>query len=238
MYRTLAGVVVMAVSAASLPAASAAQAPFGGAPPPRPVHTYSVVACDPQTGELGVAVQSHWFSVGPIVPWAEAGVGAVATQSFVEPSYGPLGLELMRAGKTGPEALRALLAADAHTDVRQVAMIDARCNVEAWTGGKAVQAAGHRVGKNFSVQANLMRGNVWDPMAQAFEAARGDLAERMLAALEATSAGGSRRRSWWWRAGPPAGPGRTGPSTCAWRTTRRRWRSCGGWCTWRAPTAT
>ncbi|MGH7552165.1 MAG: DUF1028 domain-containing protein, partial [Longimicrobiales bacterium] len=92
----------------------------------RPVHTYSIVARDPATGQLGVAVQSHWFSVGPIVPWAEAGIGAVATQSFVDPSYGPLGLDLMRAGKTAQEALRGLLAADAHIDVRQVAMIDAK----------------------------------------------------------------------------------------------------------------
>lgn len=185
--------VVPLLAAAALPGAGWAQG-FGKEVPPRPVHTYSIVACDPATGELGVAVQSHWFSVGPIVPWAEAGVGAVATQSFVEPSYGPLGLELMRAGKTAPEALKALLAADEHTDVRQVAMIDARCNVDAWTGGKAIQAAGHRVGKNYSVQANLMRGNVWDPMAQAFERAEGDLAARLLAALEAAErAGGDIR---------------------------------------------
>lgn len=90
--------------------------------PPRPVHTYSIVARDPATGQLGVAVQSHWFSVGSLVSWAEAGVGAVATQSFIDVSYGPLGLELMRAGKTAPEALRALIAADANEAVRQVAM--------------------------------------------------------------------------------------------------------------------
>src|SRR6185312_8900552 len=98
--------------------------------PPRPVHTFSIVARDPATGELGVAVQSHWFSVGAIVPWAEAGVGAVATQSFVDPSYGKLGLELMRTGKSAPEALRSLLAGDDGRDVRQVAMIDARGNVD------------------------------------------------------------------------------------------------------------
>src|SRR5258707_12534836 len=94
--------------------------------PLRPVHTFSIVARDPATGELGVAVQSHWFSVGPIVPWAEAGIGAVATQSFVDPSYGKDGLQLMRTGKSGPEALRALLAGDDGRDVRQVAMIDAQ----------------------------------------------------------------------------------------------------------------
>src|SRR3990172_3169959 len=92
----------------------------------RPVHTYSIVARDPATGELGVAVQSHWFSVGALVPWAEAGVGAVATQSFVDPSYGPLGLELMRAGRSAPDALAGLVAADAGREVRQVAMIDAQ----------------------------------------------------------------------------------------------------------------
>src|SRR5882762_6200590 len=90
--------------------------------PLRPVHTFSIVARDPVTGELGVAVQSHWFSVGSVVPWAESGVGAVATQSFVDPSYGPKGLALMRSGKTAPEALRALIAGDAASDVRQVAM--------------------------------------------------------------------------------------------------------------------
>ena len=184
----------MTLGIAALPAASVAQGAFGSALPPRPVHTYSIVACDPETGELGVAVQSHWFSVGPVVPWAEAGVGAVATQSFVEPSYGPLGLDLMRAGRTAPEALKALLAADANADVRQVAMIDARCNVDAWTGGKAIQAAGHRVEKNFSAQANLMRRDVWTHMGDAFQVTRGDLTERLLAALEtAERAGGDIR---------------------------------------------
>jgi uncharacterized Ntn-hydrolase superfamily protein len=156
------------------------------ATPVRPVHTFSIVARDPATGELGVAVQSHWFSVGSIVPWAEAGVGAVATQSFVDPSYGKLGLELMRTGKSGPDALRSLLAGDAGRDVRQVAMIDAQGRVDAWTGKNDIAAAGHLVGKDYSVQANLMiNDKVWPAMAQAFEAAKGDLADRMLAALDA-----------------------------------------------------
>src|SRR6266699_1897821 len=119
----------------------------------RPVHTFSIVARDPVTGELGVAVQSHWFSVGSVVPWAEAGVGAIATQSFVDPSYGKLGLELMRTGKSGPEALKSLLAGDDGRDVRQVAMIDAQGRVDAWTGKNDIYAAGHIVGKDFSVQA-------------------------------------------------------------------------------------
>ena len=157
----------------------------------RPVHTFSIVARDPVTGELGVAVQSHWFSVGSIVPWAEAGVGAIATQSFVDPSYGKLGLELMRAGKTAPETLKALLAGDEGRDVRQVAMIDARGNVDAWTGKNDIPAAGQIVGRNFSVQANLMLNEqIWPAMAQAFEKTKGDLADRMLAALDAAQAAG------------------------------------------------
>ena len=159
--------------------------------PLRPVHTFSIVARDPATGELGVAVQSHWFSVGPIVPWVEAGVGAIATQSFVDPSYGKNGLELMRAGKSAPDTLKELLAKDDGREVRQVAMIDAQGRVDAWTGKNDIQAAGHIVGKNFSVQANLMLNDkVWPAMARAFENTKGDLADRMLAALDAAQAAG------------------------------------------------
>jgi uncharacterized Ntn-hydrolase superfamily protein len=152
----------------------------------RPVATYSIVARDPDTGEMGVAVQSHWFSVGPIVPWIEAGVGAVATQSFVDPAYGPLGLELMRLGRSAPEALRALVSIDPDEAVRQVAMIDSEGRVAAHTGSRAIFAAGHLVGDQYSVQANLMeRPTVWGAMAAAYEKTSGDLAERLLAALEA-----------------------------------------------------
>jgi uncharacterized Ntn-hydrolase superfamily protein len=159
--------------------------------PARPVHTYSIVARDPATGQLGAAVQSHWFSVGAIVPWAEAGVGAVATQSFVDPSYGPLGLALMRSGRSAPDALAGLLAADGGRDVRQVAMIDAQGRVAAHTGKRCIAEAGHRVGKDHSVQANLMASDkVWPAMAKAFEEAKGDLADRMLAALDAAQAAG------------------------------------------------
>ena len=159
--------------------------------PLRPVHTYSIVARDATTGELGVAVQSHWFSVGTSVAWAEAGVGAVATQSFIDPSYGPLGLALMRAGRSAPDALKGLIAADEGRDVRQVAMVDATGRVAAYTGARCIPAAGDRVGNGFSVQANLMeKDTVWPAMAKAFEAARGDLAERMLAALDAAEAQG------------------------------------------------
>ncbi len=157
----------------------------------RPVATYSIVARDSATGEIGVAVQSHWFSVGPLVPWAEAGVGAVATQSFIEPNYGPLGLELMRLGRTASEALRALTATDADSVVRQVAMIDAAGRAAVHTGSRSIAAAGHRLGRQYSVQANLMeRETVWDAMALAYERAEGDLADRLIAALAAAEAEG------------------------------------------------
>lgn len=161
------------------------------APPRRPVHTYSIVARDAVTGDLGVAVQSHWFSVGGSVPWAEAGVGAVATQSFTDPSYGALGLALMKAGKSAPEALWALLAADPDREVRQVAMVDAQGRVAAHTGAKCIQAAGHEVGEGFTVEANLMdKATVWPAMARAFRSTTGDLADRLLAALRAAQAEG------------------------------------------------
>lgn len=157
----------------------------------RPVHTYSIVARDPATGELGVAVQSHWFSVGSVVPWAEAGVGAVATQSIVDPSYGPLGIALMRAGRSAPEALAALLAGDPGREVRQVGMVDARGRVATHTGKLDIPKAGGLAGKDYVVQANLMeKDTVWPAMARAFEAAKGDLAERMMAALDAAQAEG------------------------------------------------
>jgi uncharacterized Ntn-hydrolase superfamily protein len=155
------------------------------------VHTYSIVARDAATGELGVAVQSHWFSVGSVVSWAEAGVGAVATQSFVDPGYGMRGLDLMRRGIAAPDALDQLVKADAQRDGRQVAMIDARGRVSAFTGKSAIAAAGHHVGRGFSVQANLMANDtVWPAMATAYEAARGDLADKLMAALDAAQAVG------------------------------------------------
>lgn len=161
----------------------------------RPVHTFSIVARDSITGEMGVAVQSHWFSVGSSVTWAEAGIGAVATQSFVDPAYGPLGLDLMRAGKTARQALDALMATDPGRDVRQVAMIDANGTVATHTGSKCIQAAGHITGRGYSVQANLMLNDkVWPAMAKAFETSKGSLAERMLEALDAAQeAGGDIR---------------------------------------------
>ncbi len=158
-------------------------------------HTFSIVARDPKTGDMGVAVQSNWFSVGSIVSWAEAGVGAIATQSFVNVSFGPCGLALLKEGKTAPEALKILLESDEGRDVRQVAIVDAHGNVAAHTGAKCIPAAGHIAGDNYSVQANLMLNeSVWPAMDKAFRETSGPLAERMVAALEAAQkAGGDIR---------------------------------------------
>ena len=182
-------------SLASLAAMPLLAVVIPGAPPSPVVSTYSIVARDPRTGELGVAVQSHYFSVGPIVPWVEAGVGAVATQSLVLVDYGPNGLELMRKGMTARQALDSLLAADKHNEGRQVAMVDAKGNVAAYTGKSAIPDAGDAQGVQFSVQANLMASpKVWPAMKEAYEKSNGDLAERMMVALEAAEkAGGDIR---------------------------------------------
>ena len=157
----------------------------------RPVSTYSIVAYDEETGQIGVAVQSHWFAVGQLVPWAKAGVGAVVTQSFVRVEYGPDGLTLMEEGVSAEDALARLLADDPQQAVRQVAMIDVKGSVAAHTGERCIDMAGHQVGKNFSVQANLMeKKSVWPAMAEAFENSNGNLADRMLAALESAEAEG------------------------------------------------
>ena len=153
--------------------------------------TYSITARDARTGELGVAVHSHWFSVGPICAWARAGVGAVATQSVADPSYGPRGLDAIASGQPAPTALDALLAADAAAAVRQVAMVDAEGRIGVHTGADCIPWAGHISGDGFSCQANMMeRDTVPAAMATAFARADGDLAERMLQALEAAETEG------------------------------------------------
>lgn len=153
--------------------------------------TYSIVARDPATGELGVAVQTRWFNVGETVPWAEPGVGAVATQSFSQKSYGPLGLARMREGASAPGALETLLADDPGREVRQVGMVDASGRSAAFTGSKCVFAAGHVTAENVSIQANMMeRPTVWPAMAEAFGATGGHLADRLMAALRAAEAEG------------------------------------------------
>ncbi len=155
-------------------------------------HTYSIVARDPQTGELAVAVQSHWFSVGSKVSWAKAGVGVIATQSFLDPSYGYRGLELLEQGKSPQEALDEMLAQDPGREVRQVAILDAQGRVAVHTGRKCIQHAGHASGGNYSVQANMMLNpTVWPAMATAFEQLDSlPLAERVLQTLKAAESQG------------------------------------------------
>ncbi|PJJ60225.1 DUF1028 domain-containing protein [Hymenobacter chitinivorans] len=155
-------------------------------------HTFSIVARDPATGDMAVAVQSHWFSVGTAVSWGEAGVGVVATQSFTNKSFGTRGLALLKSGKTAQQALDELLATDEGRDVRQVAILDAQGNVATHTGKKCVDMAGHQQGKQFSVQANMMlTDKVWPAMAQAYEKnAQLPFAERVLSALDAAQAAG------------------------------------------------
>jgi uncharacterized Ntn-hydrolase superfamily protein len=186
-------ILIMLVGFLGLSGAPVAASGLPGAA--RPVHTYSIVARDPETGQLGVAVQSHWFAVGTLVPWAEAGVGAVATQSFVDVRYGAGGLELLRRGMPAGRALQRLLKADPTPDVRQVGMIDARGNIAQHTGRHCIPYAGHLAGADFAVQANLMTvEGVPEAMARAFQKAGGSLAERLLAALEAAQALGGDLR--------------------------------------------
>ncbi len=160
--------------------------------PRRPAGTFSIVARDPATGEFG---QSHWFSVGSSVSWREAGVGAVATQSFIEPAYGPHGLALMKAGKSAKDALDELLSKDEARDVRQVAFIDAQGRVAAHTGKMCIPFTGDRIGRDHSAQGNLLASSeVWENMGRTFEQTKGDLGDRILAALRAgQEAGGDVR---------------------------------------------
>lgn len=154
-------------------------------------HTYSIVAMDKKTNQIGVAVQSHWFAVGALCPWIEPGVGVIATQSMVEVSYGPKGLALLRDGKPARQALDELIEADDGKELRQVAMVDALGNAVVHTGKRCVAEAGHQIGDSFSVQANMMLNNtVWSAMANAFENSQGNLAKRLLSALQAAQATG------------------------------------------------
>jgi uncharacterized Ntn-hydrolase superfamily protein len=151
--------------------------------------TYSIVARDPQTGRFGIAVQSHYLGVGPVVPWLEAGVGAVATQASVNVAFGPIGLELLRSGMTAEQTVAALLAGDASPATRQLGVVDAEGRAAAHTGAECIPAAGHLVRDGFTVQGNLLaRDTCWPAMAAAYEAAQAKdapLVERMLLALEA-----------------------------------------------------
>ena len=154
-------------------------------------HTFSIVAYDPKTGEVGGAVQSHWFSVGPVVLWGEAGIGVIATQSFTNPAFGPEGLALLKDGISPGAVVKRMTDQDEGRDMRQLAVITARGEAAAFTGQKCVPNAGHVVGDTFSAQANMMLTNdVWPAMAEAFRSTQGSLAERMLAALDAAQAAG------------------------------------------------
>lgn len=155
-------------------------------------HTFSIVARDKVTGEMAVGVQSHWFSVGTMVSWGKSGVGVVATQSFVDPSYGPNGLRMMAEGKGAKEVLEQLVSQDDSKDGRQVAMLDALGNVAAFTGKNCIASANHIIGDNYSVQANMMLNDAVVPaMAKAFEENSNlQLADRVLKVLLAAQAAG------------------------------------------------
>lgn len=157
--------------------------------------TFSIVACDPIQGDWGVAVQSKFLAVGAVVPWAQAGAGAIATQSYANTSYGPEGLRLLAAGMSAEEALARLVAADEGREHRQVGMVDAAGRAAAFTGRECLAWAGHLVGSNYACQGNiLVSAATVEAMAAAFEAAGGPLADRLLAALAAgQEAGGDRR---------------------------------------------
>jgi uncharacterized Ntn-hydrolase superfamily protein len=163
--------------------------------PFQPTGTFSIVAFDPKTGDLGVAVASKFLAVGSVVPYAKAGVGAIATQSFANTTFGPKGLELLRKGLTPSQVLKQLLASDKDRELRQVGIVDAKGRAAAFTGKKCLPWAGHIVGKGFAVQGNILAGEqVANAMAKAFQETQGELAERLMAALEAgEQAGGDAR---------------------------------------------
>ena len=163
--------------------------------PLQPTGTFSIVAFDPKTGDLGVAVASKFLAVGSVVPYAKAGVGAIATQSFANTTFGPKGLELLRKGLTPSQVLKQLLASDKDRELRQVGIVDAKGRAAAFTGKKCLPWAGHIVGKGFAVQGNILAGEqVVKAMAKAFQETQGELAERLMAALEAgEQAGGDAR---------------------------------------------
>jgi len=160
-----------------------------------PVATYSIVARDAETGQLGVAVQSYYFAVGSVSPHAEAGVGAVAIQSFAKPSYGTQGLRLIREGASAQQALDTLRENDANAGYRQSAMIDTRGRVAACTGERCVPEAGHHIGEGYACLGNmLMEDGTWNEMGEAFEAAQGEFVDRLLLSLEAAQAAGGDLR--------------------------------------------
>jgi uncharacterized Ntn-hydrolase superfamily protein len=167
----------------------------GGGEPPPVVATFSIVAFDKEAGEWGVAVQSKFFGVGAVVPYARAGVGAIATQARANPTYGPEGLERLRGGASAEDVVKQLVGQDPDRDVRQLGVVDAQGRASAWTGAKCMAWAGHVTGEGFTCQGNILAGEpVVQDMARAFQESKGPLAERLLLALEAgQKAGGDKR---------------------------------------------
>jgi len=160
-----------------------------------PVATFSIVAADPETGEIGVAVQSRIVGVGSIVPWAKAGVGAVATQAYANVRYGPVGLVMLDLGSTPAQAIEMLIKADPMRDRRQVGIVSAGGEAATHTGEGCQDWAGGRIGDGYAVQGNILAGEgVVAAMAEAFEKTGGELAERLLAALDAGQAAGGDKR--------------------------------------------
>ncbi len=205
--------------------------------------TYSIVARDSETGQLGVAVQSRWFSVGRIVTWAEAGVGAVATQAFAEPAYGPRGLELMRNGLAAPDALRALVSVDSGAAVRQVTMLDAHGHAAAHTGSDCVPACGHHLAEGVSAQANMVeRESVWNATVDGYASGRvtfpigSPRRSRPPKHRAGTSAAASRRPSSSSRPPGPATRPRTSSSSCESKMPATPSRSSGGCSPFSEPT--
>lgn len=161
-----------------------------------PLATFSIVGRDPDTGDLGVAVQSKFLAVGSVVPWARAGVGAIATQSYANTGYGPEGLKLLAEGElSAQEVLDRLIAADEERHLRQVGIVDAQGRAAAYTGEECFHWAGHIVGQDYACQGNiLVSEDTVQAMARTFETAQGDLADRLVAALEAGQAAGGDSR--------------------------------------------
>ncbi len=164
-----------------------------------PIATFSIVGFDPKTGDLGVGVQSKFFSVGSVVPWAKAGVGAVATQSWANVSYGPEGLKLLAQGKSPAEAMKILTEADARREFRQVGIVDAKGRAESFTGKRCNDWAGHQTGKHYAAQGNILASEaVVKDMAAAYEKAQKkqgtELADWLVAALDAAQAAGGDKR--------------------------------------------
>ena len=161
----------------------------------RTIATYSIAACDPDEGQWGVATQSKFLSVGSVVPWAEPGVGAVATQAYANPRYGPQGLELLREGLSAEEVVERLTSADDGRDHRQLGVVDAQGRGASYTGAQCLDWAGGRTGECYAAQGNiLVSGETVDAIAETFEAGSGPLAERLMDCLDAAQAAGGDRR--------------------------------------------